>query len=278
MDVSDILVLIEILVTILVGYYITHWVSIRDTRTRMVKDFYISELKIIKKEVDSFFSDLFNSKLNGRKIADWYGHQQQALTCFDEGLRMALPIKKIKLEDVVNSIHETITGSEYFNDHFKDRKYQMNCEEKSKVIELQERTNQAFNEYLVQINNSRQFYSWELILQNFKYDLEYFHSIKHKSPKFIAVGIRFLKIIPHIAVFCLVILGGRKIYALYNEKQEEDRKEYMRTIKLQETLIEEITKQNAAFEDVRESLRDISESKKETEVVVKIANTCCTQN
>ena len=113
MSFSDILALVEILVTILFGYYITHWVSVRDTRTRSVKDLYLNQLADIKKNVDTFFKDLFEGKLKGRTIADWYGHQQTSLTCFDEGLRMALPIRKEKLEDVVNRIHEEITGSNF---------------------------------------------------------------------------------------------------------------------------------------------------------------------
>ena len=276
MEISDILILIEIVVTILVGYYITHWVSVRDTRTRMVKDFYISELKKIKYEVDSFFSSLYSVKLNGREISDWYGHQQQALTSFDDGLRIALPIKKMKLEDIVNLIHEKITGSDYFNDHFGDEKYQMNGIEKAKVIELQDKLNKAFNEYLVQINNSRQFYSWELIIQNFKYDLDYYRSVNKSYPLLRTIGIRLLKLIPYIAFLFLMIYAGIKVYTCYNEKQLENTQERNREILLHEAVKGEIVKQNATFEDLVKYLKTMSEN--ETDIVVKISNKCCNQN
>lgn len=38
MEISDLLSLSEIAVTILLGYYITHWITVKDQRTRTVKD------------------------------------------------------------------------------------------------------------------------------------------------------------------------------------------------------------------------------------------------
>lgn len=248
MSFSDILALLEILVTILFGYYITHWVSVRDTRTRSVKDLYLNQLSDIKKRVDSFFDDLFSGKLKGRTIADWYGNQQNSLTCFDEGLRLALPIRKVKLEDVVNEIHETITVSDYYNDHFNKKKYKLTNDERVKMLTLKNKVDKSFNEYVVQINNSRQYYFWETLKQNYRFDLEYFRSIEAKWPRWCALRIRCVKILPYLMaalVLFFVIKGTYKSYK-GNAEQEQNR---------QETLESSVDKLIERVDSVNESLK-----------------------
>lgn len=227
MSFSDILAIVEIFVTILFGYYITHWVGVRDTRTRSVKELYLNQLAKIKGEVDAFFKDLFDGKLNGRKIADWYGHQQGNLTCFDEGLRMALPIRKRKIEDIVNDIHEEITGSEFYNDNYKKQRYVLNGSERVRMTALKNKVDKAFNEYVVQINNSRQYYSWEILKQNYHFDVEYFKDEEKKHPVLEALKIRGLKMIPYFLVLFALFFIVRATHNSYKQsiEAEEQRKE-----------------------------------------------------
>lgn len=215
MSFSDILALVEILVTILFGYYITHWVSVRDTRTRSVKDLYLNQLTSIKKNVDTFFKDLFEGKMKGRTIADWYGHQQNSLTCFDEGLRMALPIRKEKLEDVVNRIHEEITGSNFYNENFKKKKYELTKDEQVRMLDLKNRVDKSFNEYVVQINNSRQYYFWEVLKQNYKFDVEFFKASGKKYPNWNSIVIRSLKLLPYVLVLGFVLFISYSVFHSY---------------------------------------------------------------
>ena len=254
MSFSDILALIEILVTILFGYYITHWVTVRDTRTRSVKDLYLTQLSDIKKQVDSFFHNLFDGELKGQTIAAWYGHQQNALTCFDEGLRMALPIRKERLEDIVNRIHETITGSDYFNDHFYNKKYILTKDEQAKMLDLKAKVDKSFNEYVVQINNSRQYYHWETIKQNYLFDVEYFKVDQKFHPCWNALKIRGLSLLPYIVALIAIVLIVLGTYTSYktNVNDESHRKEmYNNSLN---RLIEEIGRINSTLTTMSEEL------------------------
>ena len=273
MSISDILAFFDIFVTILLGYYITHRVNVRDSRTRMVKEHYIYELKTIRSMVDSFFLDLYKGNLDGRQISDWYGHQQQILTSFDDGLRMALPIKKKKIEDVVNSIHETITGSDYFNDHFADEHYRMDNAEKPVVIRLQENVNTEFNEYLVQINNSRQFNLWELIRERFKYELQYHQSIKVKCPRCKIFCIWSIKFIAYLLIILFLASLCFKAYASYKEKLEEDKMKFEQEILYRESISRELIKQNSKFEELVDHLEEISNKK--ADIIVEVPGGCC---
>lgn len=256
MSFSDLLSLIEILVTILFGYYITHWVTVRDTRTRSVKDLYLEQLNDIKKSVDSFFNDLFDCKLNGRTIADWYGHQQEKLICFDEGLRLALPIRKRKIEEIVNDIHEEVTGSDYYNDHFKDRKYQMNKAEQVKMNALRAKVDKAFNEYIIQINNSRQYYFWEVIKQNYRFDLDYFKSQNVKSPELRAVRIRLQKSFPYLVFISIVILIFIGAHHSFSSAEEETLKRDSTNDAHMERLLEEVNTLDESINRITEEIKE----------------------
>lgn len=56
MTIADFLTFVGIVVSIVFGFIITHFYSIRDTRTRVLKDYYIEQVKNIKGRVDHFFS------------------------------------------------------------------------------------------------------------------------------------------------------------------------------------------------------------------------------
>ena len=254
MSFSDILALIEILVTILFGYYITHWVTVRDTRTRSVKDLYLGQLSDIKKQVDVFFHDLFDGKLKGRTIADWYGHQQSALTCFDDGLRMALPVRKEKLEDIVNRIHETITGSDYYNDNFKKSKYILIKSEQAKMLDLKNSVDKSFNEYVVQINNSRQYYFWETIKQNYLFDVEYFRVNERRHPKWHALKIRGLKLLPYIVMIVVVYIMTKGVISSYSASLEEEQRRQESYNKGFDKLIENTEQLNSTLTTISEGI------------------------
>ena len=250
MSFSDILALLEILVTILFGYYIMHWVTVRDTRTRSVKELYLNRLSDIKKQVDLFFSDLFDGKLDWREVADWYGHQQSALTSFDDGLRLALPVRKRKLEDIVNDIHETVTGSEFYNDSYNNIKYVLNNDEKSRILAVKEAVDKAFNEYVVQINNSRQYYFWETIKQNFNFDKAYFIDENYRNPFWEAFKIRFWKSLPYVLALVIFLLLVKGTYNSYHRSIIEENRRQESFVNLADKAFERIDLLNETIKDI----------------------------
>lgn len=174
MSLSEFLSIIEICVTILIGYYLSHWISVRDTQTRALKDNYISTLQQIRIDVDVFFDDFFANKLSPREISDWYGLNQEKFSRFDRGLRLALPIYKRSLAEYLNDIHEIVTGSEDFNEKFSQEAYVPNSESRVLFNQLRWNVDEAFNEYIVLINNSPQYRPYQLLLRRIESDIKYY--------------------------------------------------------------------------------------------------------
>ena len=176
------------------------------------------------------------------------------MTCFDEGLRLALPICKEKLEDIVNRIHETITGSEYYNDHFKNKKYILTKDEQVKMLDLKTKVDKSFNEYVVQINNSRQYYFWETLRQNYFFDVEYFKVENKQYPCWHALKIRGLKLLPYVFALIAFILIIKGTFTSYKENlNDENQRQEIFNNSLYK-LIEETDRINSTLTTISEGI------------------------
>lgn len=216
MEISDLLSLSEIAVTILLGYYITHWITVKDQRTRTVNDYYISQLKDIRKDVDAFFREMLKGNLNCRRISDWYGNQEGRLNSFDEGLRLALPLRKKRLTETIDEIHREITITPFFNDHFNDRKLLFSNVERANVLNLKNKIDKSFNEYIIQINNSRPKSTLETLWQNFVLENDFHKNVRNKKyPYFSTLWNRILKLLPYLFVAILLSYLAKIAWSSY---------------------------------------------------------------
>lgn len=223
MNISDIINIVEIIVTLILGYYISHWIAVKDQRTRSVKDYYIKSLCSMHDEVDVFFKELLSGHMDGRSISDWYGNHEEKLMSFDEGVRMALPIRKKKLSDIINDIHSSVTGSDFFNDHFYDERLIYSNQEKVRLITLKQNTESEFNEYIIQINNSRQKNFIETFFQNFRLENKYHREVKKaRWPYLCTCKNRILKILPLFIVMCFIIWVLNNAVNSYQIHQDEE--------------------------------------------------------
>lgn len=48
MNFSDLLNIFELLLTFIVGFYLAHWYSVRDSQSRSIKDYYINRFIAVR--------------------------------------------------------------------------------------------------------------------------------------------------------------------------------------------------------------------------------------
>ena len=118
MTYSDLLSSISILTSIVFGFYITHWYSIRDSRTRVVKDYYIEQVKGIKGRVDKFFHQVAWGKKSARYIISWNKHIDLDIDSIDNGVRKVLDIHIASFGDLLATFYQEITMWDDYNTQF----------------------------------------------------------------------------------------------------------------------------------------------------------------
>lgn len=155
MSLSDFLAILDILVTILIGFVITHMVSVRDSRTRAIKDYYIKELADIKSEINEFYSDFFRGELGAQDIIGWYSAIRNRVDNFDKAVRMTFRIYEASIAKKLFNNYKDITDSRDFNENYKQKKIIFNSTTKVTVAKNQKLLYMLIEQTLYDINNAR---------------------------------------------------------------------------------------------------------------------------
>lgn len=155
MELSDFLAILDILVTVLIGFVITHMVSVRDSRTRAIKDYYIHELSEIKSEINKFYSDIFKNGLSAQEIIAWYTAIRNRVDSFDKSVRKTFKIYEANIAQKLFYNYKTITNSNVFNANYKRGKIVFDAPIRVEIGINQKKLYLMIDRTLYDINNAR---------------------------------------------------------------------------------------------------------------------------
>lgn len=218
MSFSDLLTTASILLSIIFGFFITHWQSIKDTRTRVLKDYYIEQLKGIKGRMDKFFHQVAWGKSSSNKIRLWYTHICMDVASIDSGLRKSLDMHIVPFGDKLSKCYSEITSWDDYNDQFSHTHYQPNVQHIQDLLVMMQDVDDFLNEYIDHINQANTFSIWKIQVKKIKQN-QRFYSDKRKSIPFArAVGERIGKHFWEL-LFSALIIGGF-IYVCFNLKND----------------------------------------------------------
>lgn len=228
MNFSDLLNIFELLLTLIVGFYLAHWYNVRDTQSRSIKDYYIERLNEFKKEIDSFFQDLLKGKCSSKQVTEWYEVLENRLIGFDDGLCQALPIRKKGLTDIVFMAHSNLSLLEEFNEQFNEEYVLFGTNSKYKIKEYKRELDKNINQYLTLINHSSYNNIFLKLWYNIKNDWNYYRDVKHQCFPIVPILWNLLRVyfLQLLCILC-ILLGVDYIIGRY---EEEHRKEEMNLI------------------------------------------------
>lgn len=155
MDLSNFLAILDIVVTVFIGFVITHMVAVRDSRTRSIKDYYIQELANIKSEINDFYSKLFNGKLSSRDIIGWNSSIKNRVDNIDNAVRKTFRIYEAPLAKRLFRSQKFITGTDDFNASFNQEYIEFSAPTKKKISDKQKELYMLIEQTLYDINNAR---------------------------------------------------------------------------------------------------------------------------
>ena len=153
MSLSDFLAILDIIVTVLIGFVITHMVSVRDSRTRAIKDYYIQELAEIKRDINSFYSDLFKGELEAKSIIGWYSAIRNRIQNYDTAVRKTFRIFEGKVATKLFNNYKYITNTSDFNSNYNNGKIEFSAATKSVIGKHQKQLYMLIERTLYDVNN-----------------------------------------------------------------------------------------------------------------------------
>lgn len=229
MTLSDFLAVIDIVVTVLIGFVITHIVAVRDSRTRAIKDYYIQELAGIKAEISRFYADLLKGELEAKDIISWYTTIRNRIDCFDKSVRKTFAIYEECIAKKVFANYKLITDSTDFNTHYNQGKINFSVATKRGIGINEKQLYMLIERTLYDINNVRTRDYLERKCLEFKSHYMYYRNSESIGRKdtFIAIAKDWLN--SHksgILSWILLILVIVGVLVYYGRVVKEDEKEY----------------------------------------------------
>lgn len=182
MEIADILTIISILISIIFGFIVTHYYSIRDAETRVLKDYYIEQVKAVKVRIDKFFHDIAFGKSSFNKVVNWYGHLNIDVVSIDDGIRKFLDLQITELISVIDNYYGEITNWEDFNDQFSNHKYKPSNAHVITLKKMKYKTDLFFNDYINHINESNTYPIWKILYRRIKQSYTFYKGKGCKYP------------------------------------------------------------------------------------------------
>ncbi len=221
MTIADILTIIGIVVSIVFGFFVTHFYSIRDTRTRVIKDYYIEEVKAVKLRVDKFFHAIAFGKSSFRKVVNWYDHLTIDVIGIDKGVRKSLDLQMAELIEFIDDYYGEITNWEDFNDQFLHSNYKPSNEHIIRLKQMKYEIDEFLNDYISQINESNYYPIWKVYQRKFKQSCNFYKKKDYRFPKLMSIWERLEKhFIEGIVV--LALIGAMTYFIVRVEIEDKD--------------------------------------------------------
>ena len=87
-NLSDIIIaILDIIVTILIGIWISFFLQNNFTTNRAVKEYFISENQDICQKYNKFVSDIFDNNIPAPKIQEWFKFMTLKIDIYEEFLK-----------------------------------------------------------------------------------------------------------------------------------------------------------------------------------------------
>lgn len=154
MECSEIIAIVEIVVSAGVGIWIATIISKGQTKERFLKDYFTNELIGIKEECKCFFDEICYDKKNANDIKIGFKILSMRVKAFENNLNEVFNNVKTNIPDDFVKIQMEITGSDEYNDQFKKSEVKFSAPQKSRILEQRSNLLTAFSKAIITINKA----------------------------------------------------------------------------------------------------------------------------
>lgn len=155
MSCSEIISIIDIVVSAGFGIWIATAIANGHTKERFLKDYFTNELSAIKGDCKALFDEICYDKKSSADIKIGFKILSMRISAFEDNLDAAFENVKPSLLQGLNRIQLDITNSEEFNDQFKDKYVKFSPIEKNNILDGRSKLLTQFSKAIIVINKAR---------------------------------------------------------------------------------------------------------------------------
>lgn len=254
MSFSDILTISEILISIVVGFYLAHWYSVRDTQHRAVKDYYINLLSNLQVSCEYIFHGVLNSSISGSELLSKIDDLDSALEGFDEDLRRALPIKLKELQVLIGDVTDKLTDLNDINEQLDQQQFYLGTNDRITVRQLSKEAHRHFGVYINQININPGHHVWHELRRNFRNTICFFKDHNAKLPLLRTLWSLLCAFWTRLLILSLLLILIFNVWKSYQSQSLNDELEKTDLLKWRKGVIQEMKIHNAILEQIGDSI------------------------
>ena len=155
MSCSDIIAIVNIFVSAGLGIWIATAINNGHTKERFLKDYFTNELNSIKIDCKLFFDEVCYDKKSATDIKIGFKLLSMRISAFENNLELAFKNTQKTLSNSLSKIQMDITGSDDFNNQFKENVVKFSAAEKNNVLESRSKLLTEFSKAIIDINKAK---------------------------------------------------------------------------------------------------------------------------
>lgn len=257
MNFSDILTILEILISVVVGFYLAHWYNVRDTQHRAVKDYYINLLSNLQVDAEYIFHGVLDSTISGALMLSRIDDLDMALEGFDKDLRRALPIKLKELQVLIGDVMDELTNLNDINNHLNSQHVILGTEDRIVVRQLTKKAHQYFTVYINQININSGHHVWYELKSNFLNSIRYFRDHQVKVPLARALWSLLCAFWTRLLMSIVLVIIIFNIWKSYQRQAYYDEQEKKSLIEWRNGMMIEMKTYNSILKMIKDSIPNV---------------------
>ena len=152
---SDVIDIIGIITTSVIGIWIGTGVQKSLTKKRYLRDYFIGELSAIREEYRSLFSDIIFEKLDSKTIKDRLKIMSARINSFDKYISTTFKIDDNELKNEHANFQQFITGEDEFNQQYNNDKVRFSSPIKTEILKRQNIFSDVITQCVIDINNAK---------------------------------------------------------------------------------------------------------------------------
>ena len=118
---SDIIAIVDIVINAILAIIIIVIIQKKMTTKRVLKDYFINEIKTIQEEYSFFIQDIIAGKQNAKSLLPWFKIMNMRISRLEKTFQKELKIKP-SIHSLSTELQISITETDEFNDSFKEDK------------------------------------------------------------------------------------------------------------------------------------------------------------
>lgn len=152
---SDWIAVLNLVVTTIIGIWLAVIVQKNFTINRAIKDYYIQEIKDVRKLYVDFLNNIYKGKASAKTIKEWFKIISNRIDCIERSLNDSFYIKDSDIGKIHSEIQNFITGTEDFNNNYRASQLIFSEGTKNDILTYHTKLLKCFTDVVVKINKAK---------------------------------------------------------------------------------------------------------------------------